>query len=277
MRALVYGAVNTDVLHVVDRIPQRGDDIRSRQWSMAWGGKAANAAMALARWQCDVRLLGLPIGRDALGDALLSSLDVAHLDRTWLVRTDEPSRHCIILRTPDGDRTIICTGYEGARWQAIPDGAWKGVDAVLVDGFAGRHATRVVAEGVERGIPVVWLDAPDPPPAPATLVVWSRHEHSIDAAAALARKGVPVVLTASAEPIHAWWDGRRIEIAPPQIEVVDATGSGDVFAAGCAFGLASGWDRPQLLEFAAAAGAAAAARRRTKLPTLEDIAALGQS
>ena len=105
MRALIYGAVNPDLVHQVDRLPGPGDDIRSRDWSLTWGGKASNAAVALATWDIDTRLLGLVIGVDALGDALLSSLDHPRLDTSWIERDPaDQTRHCVVLVTADGDR-----------------------------------------------------------------------------------------------------------------------------------------------------------------------------
>ena len=75
MAVLVYGAVNPDLVHRVDRLPGPGDDIRSTSWRITWGGKAANAAVALATWGVDTRLTGLVVGFDALGDALIEALE----------------------------------------------------------------------------------------------------------------------------------------------------------------------------------------------------------
>lgn len=272
--AIVYGALNPDIVHRVERLPGPGDDIRSSAWSTNWGGKAANAAMALATWGATARLMGLPVGRDALGELLMASLHVPMLDRSWLVRTDEPTRHCIILVTPDGDRSIVCTGYEGAAWQKVPAAAWDGVDVVLVDGFGGDAAAAVATEAVRRGVPVVWLDAPDPPPAAVDLVVWSRHEHDAAAAARVAAAAPSVVLTAGPDAIGVWWEGTHFDVSPPTVSPDDATGSGDVFAAACSYGLAAAWGPGEIIEFAAAAGAAAAAMPRAGLPSLAAIDSL---
>ncbi len=275
MRALVYGAMNPDLVHVVDRVPAPGDDVRSHSWQLTWGGKAANAAVALATWGVDTRLTGLVLGLDPLGDALLDRLDRPHLDRSWIHRdADVATQHCIILLTPDGDRTIVCAGYEGSQCgRAFLDAAWSGVDVLLVDGFGGEAARAVVEEAHRRQIPVVWLDAPSGAPA-ATVVVWSRHEHTEAEAEALAGDGASVVLTAGPEPLIAWWGELRIEVRPPAIDPVDATGAGDVFAAAIAFGIASGWEPGRVVAHAAAAGAAGAASSRAVSPSLGTIAAL---
>lgn len=271
---MVYGAINPDLVHIVDGIPGPGDDIRSSEWMLTWGGKACNAAMALAGWGATTKLLGLPIGRDPLGAALLDAIDVPHLDAGWIERTDESTRHCVILLTPDGERTIVCAGYAGAAWQDVPTDAWAGVVGLLLDGFAADQAVAAAAAAASQSIPTVWLDAPDPPPVAVDLVVWSRHEHSPDAASRVASTGSPVALTAGAAPVVLFWGSDVRSYQPPPVAAVDTTGSGDVFAAGCVYGLALGWGLAAAVEFGCAAGSAAAARPRRDRAGLQDVAAL---
>lgn len=268
MRALAYGAINPDLIHVVERFPTAGEDVRSLSWRLTWGGKATNAAVALAAWNVETHLLGLVLGSDALGAALIDAIDHPLLNRKWVERDPaEATRHCVILLTPDGDRTIVCTGYEDARWQEVPEDAWKGVDVVVLDGFAGAAADAVARDARRRRIPVVWLDAPNPPPAPVELVVWSRNERSESEAAELVATQQAVYLTAGADPVVVWWAGERFTIQPPQVAVADTTGAGDVTAAACALGIASGWGPLETARWAAAAGSASAAASRAHPPT----------
>jgi len=271
----VYGAINPDLVHFVDRLPGRGDDIRSSSWHFTWGGKATNAAVALAGWEVDTRLLGLVLGDDALGNALLASLDIPSLDRSWITTDAEArTRHCIILLTPDGDRTIVCAGYEGARWQQVPDEAWDGVAVVLIDGFGAAGAAATTHEAIRRAVPTIWLDAPGDCPIGVDLVVWSRHEHDPDDAGRLAQRGIDVALTAGSSPITVWSHGNRFEVVPPAVDAANSTGAGDVFAAGCALGLASGWAIRDTVTWATAAGAAAASSGRSTMPSRADVEAL---
>jgi ribokinase len=264
--------MNPDLVHDVNEIPDHGDDVRSTAWQLTWGGKAANAAVALAEWGVDTRLVGLVIGTDPLGDALIDALTRPRLDRAFIERdSSERTRHCVILVTPDGDRTIVCAGYEDARWQHVTDAAWEGVDVVLLDGFGGAGAYGVAGAACDRSIPTVWLDAPDPLPTPVDVVVWSSHEHDIDSATALGGSNTAVVLTAGGEPIRAFWRNDTFNIAPPRITPVDSTGAGDVFAAGCAYGLGNGWDPRRIVTWASAAGAAAVALPRTGVPDRSEI------
>jgi ribokinase len=273
MRALVYGAINPDIVHVVDRLPAAGDDLRSRSWQLTWGGKATNVAVALAGWGVDTRLLGLVLGDDPLAHALVDAIDVASLDSSWLeMDGEESTRHCIVLLTPDGDRTIVCSGYESARWQAVPPEAWADVDVVVLDGFAGPAAARVAGEAGRRAIPVVWLDAPDPQAGPPVeLIVWSRNEHTEAEASSVAANGPAVCLTAGPDPVVAWWSGRCLVVSPPEVESADTTGAGDVFAAACALRIAEGHQPVDVVTWAAAAGSASARSGRGGMPSLAEI------
>lgn len=260
MKVLSYGAINPDLVHLVDRLPVPGDDLRSAGWRLTYGGKAANAAVALAAWGLTVRLTGLVIGTDPLGDALLAALTVPGLDLSALERDPaEPTRHCVVMIAPDGERTIVCSGYEHARWHRMTDVEWEGVEGLVVDAFADVAAVEVVADARRRGLPVVWIDAPPDHAHLADLVIWSHHEHGGDEARSL---HAAVVLTSGAGQVEAWWDTEHLQVSPPAIEAVDTTGAGDVFAAACLRGLLQGDDPARILSWAAAAGAALSAKGR---------------
>jgi ribokinase len=269
---LAYGALNPDVVHRVDRLPGPGDDVRSTHWRITWGGKAANTAVALATWGVETVLTGLVTGTDALGDALVSALARAHLDLSLMERSSsEPTRHCVILTEPDGDRMIICTGYQDARWTVVPPTAWPGVEIAVLDGLSGASAAGVAASARSHSVPVVWLDCPVEHTALADWVVWSSHEHTV--AEAQASDAAVTVLTAGAGEVVAFGSGEW-RVTPPVVSAVDATGAGDVFAAACARGLLLGWDTERILHWAARAGATLAARGRADgMPTVDQIEA----
>lgn len=278
MKALCYGSLNPDLIHRVARLPVAGDDLFSEGWELLYGGGGGNAAIALATWEADTVLIGHAIGSDPLGAWLLETMARPHLDLGEIhqdpnVRTP----HCVVMITPDGDRTILSTGYQDARWQDIPEATWNGVEVALVDGYAGEAGAMVAAEAGRRGIPVVGLDADEATVGVSSLIVWSRHEHPDEQAAVELAAGHPVVLTGGPGDIEMWWGDRTYRTAPPTVSPVDGTGAGDVFAAMCAYGLASEWEPDHLLDMAAAAGALLAGRGRASgVPTLAEIANLAR-
>jgi ribokinase len=274
VKALCYGSLNPDLIHRVVRLPTPGEDLFSDGWEMLYGGGGGNAAVALATWEAETILIGHAIGSDPMGEWLLATMSRPHLDLSR-VRQDPQVRtpHCVVMITPDGDRTILSTGYHNARWQEVPEDGWEDVQVVLVDGYAAEPGAMVAAEARRRGIPVVGLDADQTTAASSSLIVWSRHEHPDEqAAVAMAAGGHPVVLTGGSGDISMWWGKQVYRTAPPPVVPVDGTGAGDVFAAMCAYGLASEWGPERILRMAATAGALLAGRGRSGgIPTLAEI------
>jgi ribokinase len=279
MKALCYGSLNPDLIHRVARLPVAGDDLFSDGWELLYGGGGGNAAIALATWEADTVLIGHAIGSDPLGVWLLETMARSHLDLGEIhqdpnVRTP----HCVVMITPDGDRTILSTGYRDARWQDIPEATWNGVEVALVDGYAGEAGAMVAAEAGRRGIPVVGLDADEATVGVSSLIVWSRHEHPDEQAAVELAAGHPVVLTGGSADISMWWGDEVYRAAPPPVSPVDGTGAGDVFAAMCALGLASEWEPERILRMAATAGALLAGRGRAAgVPALAEISAVAMT
>ncbi len=279
VRALCYGSLNPDLIHTVGSLPMPGDDIFSERADLVCGGGGANAATALATWDVETTLIGNELGTDPLGLWMLDRLARPHLDLRWVRSSEDAGTpHCVVLITADGDRTIVSTGYGRTRWQPVPDRAWHGVDVVLVDGYSAEAGSTVAARAVERGIPVVGLDAAGATIEHSTIVVRSRHEHpDPESTRRLAEDGHDVVLTDGAGPVSAWWDGDRLQVRPPVITAADSTGAGDVFAAMIALGLGSGWESRQTLRMATAAGTLLALRGRAAgMPALQDIASLAE-
>ena len=274
MKALCYGSLNPDLIHTVGRLPVPGDDLYSDGWQILYGGGSGNAAVALATWGTETTLLGNALGDDALGDWLLRAMARPHLDLGGIRKDPQvQTPHCVVMITPDGDRTILSTGYSGARWQEVAEHTWDGVEVVVVDAYSAEAGTEVAAEAGLRGIPVVGLDAGPATARMSSLVVWSRHEHPDEGEArGLSGGGRVVVLTGGSGDVEMWWGNRTYRTSPPPISPIDGTGAGDVFAAMCAYGLAREWDPERMLRMATAAGALLAGRGRAAgVPPLEEI------
>jgi sugar/nucleoside kinase (ribokinase family) len=151
--------------------------------------------------------------------------------------------------------------------------AWIGVEVVIVDSFSGGAGRSVAAEARRRDLPVVWID-PEPRYSHlATIAVWSSAERTPEEAER--SDAFTTLLTAGSGPIEVWSGGGRLSVRPPDVTAIDATGAGDVVAAGCTYGIVRGWSTERTVTWAAAAGAAmAACGRDGELPTIADVEAL---
>ena len=280
MKALCYGSLNPDLIHRVGKFLVPGDDLFSDNWEMLYGGGGGNAAVALATWEAETTLIGHVLGSDPLGTWLLETMRRPYLDLSGVrqapgVRTP----HCVVMITPDADRTILSTGYGDARWQQVPEHIWERVTVALVDGYSAEAGTVVAIEADRRGLPVLGLDAVGRTAELSSLVVWSRHEHPDEnEARALNAAGHPVILTDGPGEVAMWWGDMTGRITPPPIAPVDGTGAGDVFAAMGAYGLASEWEPERVLRMATAAGALLAGSGRSAgVPTLAEITESAES
>lgn len=270
---LCYGSLGPDLIHQLPRLPLPGDDLPSTTWQIAYGGSAANTAVPLVAWGAPSRVLGHRLGDDPLAGWLLGEL--AHLGvDVGLVESREgaPTPHCVVLLTPDGERTIVSTGYQQVGWQVVPEAGWAGTAVVLVDGYSGAAGAAVAGQARVRDIPVVGLDVAEAAHV-ADWVIWSRHEHPDPGEAQrLAAGGRTVMVTDGPREVLVRRGREVFQLEPPQLGVRDPTGAGDICAAMCAFGILHRWDWVRTIRAAiAAASLLAAAGRGSGVPSLEPI------
>ena len=67
-RIVVVGSINLDLVYHVPRLPQPGETLTGTSFQQVHGGKGANQAVAAARMNADVSLIGR-IGDDTFGAA----------------------------------------------------------------------------------------------------------------------------------------------------------------------------------------------------------------
>lgn len=271
---ICYGSLNPDLVHSVPRLPRLGEDISADRALLTYGGGAANAAVALARWGGDPALIGNAVGTDPLGAWLLDDLadrgvDVSHVE----TRDDATTPHIVVLSTPDGERTVVGSRYQDVHWTRPSADIIGSARAVLVDGYSAGAGAALAELGASLDVPVVGVDVVVDVARHAALIVWSGSEHT-PAEVKAATSETTVVMTNGAKPVSVYAGQRHWEVQPPEIDQVDSLGAGDTFAAMCAFGVSSGWDLEDTIAAAAAAGALSAAQPRgAPPPTLEEIEA----
>ena len=73
-KVLCYGTINPDLMYFIDGIPEIGGDIRSKDYKIRAGGTAINCAENINNWNIETSIMGNSIGKDPLGDYLLTYL-----------------------------------------------------------------------------------------------------------------------------------------------------------------------------------------------------------
>jgi ribokinase len=272
---LVIGALALDRPIQLDRPLRSGGRLRGRSLEGALdgrlGGGAANAGCALLAAGHAVRVASV-LADDADGVRVHALASAAGLDLAGVRVHRGTSARTLVLVEPTGERTII--GLDAIAPAAPPSLDPPGSDrlgrpkAPPPDGVFVRASYGGAADWARltRGPVVLHWPAPGYDGL-ADVVVTSAAdlpEGVADAPFAAAAAGLGerlawiVVTHGAAGAVAHRRDGARIAAEVPPIVARDATGAGDVFAAGLLEALAAGAPMDQALAHACAWGAVAA-------------------
>jgi len=266
----------------VTRIPEGGRADYIEEIRMTVAGTAGATAM-------DCGILGLAtqavslVGRDALGDFLVSTLQGHGVDCACIGRTSAAQTSATILPVrPNGERpalhvpgTAALFTLGEASFEAVLNARILHVGGTgLLRSFDGEPTLALLRAAKAKGLTTTF-DLIQATPAVVALVEamlpmvdWfipsideARGLTGLEApravAQALRAKGAGnVILTLGGEGVYVLdADGGALHLPAHDIPVVDTTGCGDCFSAGVIFGLTKGWPLEQTLRFATAASA----------------------
>lgn len=233
------------------------------------GGSAANTAVVAARLGTRVGYLG-KVAADEAGLGYARDLTAQNLlyPSVPVEAADRPTARCIILVTPDGQRTMhtylgICTefGPEDVDQDAVSSAAVTYMEGYLFDKDRAQAAFILAAETAHKAGRRVALTLSD------TFCVARHHDafralvaghidilfaneaeicalygtEDFDSAATQAGADASlVVLTRAEKGAVILSEGQKLVVPTEPVKVVDTTGAGDAFAAGFLAGLAKG-------------------------------------
>ncbi len=234
------------------------------------GGSAANTCAVAAGLGARVAYLG-KVADDALGAAFARDMAAAGvLFPTPPARAGAPTARCLILVTPDGQRTMhtylgACVGFDEADvdTELVADAKVLYLEGYLFDPPAAQRAFRLAAETAHRAGRQVALSLSDPFCVDRHRAAFRElvrghidilfanevelcslyEEGDFDRAVELARRDVALAaLTRSEQGSRVVRGAETAEIAAEPTDVVDTTGAGDAYAAGFLAGITAGCD-----------------------------------
>lgn len=282
----VVGNVCVDTTFYLDRLPRPGETVNARSATRGVGGKGANQAVAAARTGAAVAFRAA-LGRDAEADFLKATLaDDLPLDR--LVVLDKPTDRSSILVDGHGENIIVTAADCAAAFDPSAELASlvKG-DHLLMQGNLGADVTKTCLDAARaRGVLTILNPSPLGAALPeADVVVVNTVEAEAlaglaDPAAAarrLSRDGeASVIVTLGARGALLLERGEPRLLPAPEVDAVDTSGAGDVFAGVLSGCLARGLPLVASVTVGVAAAAIAVTRRGTlaACPSRAEIAAL---
>ncbi len=249
------------------------------------GGSAANTLAGLAGMGCKCAFIG-QVAQDQLGEVFAHDVRALGIDYATPVHVGEtPTARCLILVTPDGQRTM--NTFLGASQflpasaldpKVIQDAAVLYLEGYLWDPQEPRAAMRAAIDAARSAGRKVaftlsdafvidrhrgdFLDLLDKGQIDilfaneAEICSLAQIDDFEGAVAAIAAKLPMLVVTRSAHGAIAVHEGQRFAVAAEAIDkVVDTTGAGDLFAAGFLAGQAQGKDVETSLRMGAIAAA----------------------
>jgi sugar/nucleoside kinase (ribokinase family) len=290
-----FGLSSIDHLCMVPRHPRLDSKQPLVRYEVQPGGQVPTALVALQRWGMRTAYVG-SFGDDAGGDLARSALAIEGVDlrATCLRHNIRQQVSVILVDEVTGERSVL--------WQRVPELLLRPDElphetfscgrVLLMDAVDVPTAIEVARRAKQAGVMVV-LDVDTPAPGidellaltdvlivgaelPARLTGIDDLRRALRAAAKLG----PWFTSVTLGPGGALAVVRgELHYTPAfRVPVVDSTGAGDLFHAGCIYGLLHGWPPAQTLRFAAAAAALKCQQLggRPGIPTVERAAALAQ-
>lgn len=233
-RVCVVGSVNVDQFFSVAALPRPGQTVLASAVRTAPGGKGGNQAVAAARAGADVQFIGA-VGTDPAGADLRAHLSANGVGLDGLEELSAPSGGAVVMVDGNGENLIVVA--PGANGHLTLSAAAR---AVIADGD-------VVLIQLEIPVATAVAAAHAAHEAGATVMVNASPASTDPHLAALAEATDVVVVNESEEAHWGWatthvvvtrgaWgasyrgpDG-EFDVPAPEVEAVDTTGAGDVFA-----------------------------------------------
>lgn len=279
----VIGEVMVDVIAITSSPPAPGSDAQATV-SDQDGGSAANVAAWLADLGAPVELIAR-VGADAPGDSAVERLEAAGVALSIQRDTDRATGRCVVIVTPDGERTMFPDPGANAHLAPVDTRTWRTGEHLHASGYSllregSRAAILGALERARASGLTVSVDASSEAPlrdlGPETFLGWLEEGDLLfanaaeaqaltggtspeEAVAALVERGLVAVVKRGSAGALAGAGNARWSVPAAPADARDTTGAGDAFAAGF---LAS-WTRDRDVEEALRLATRLAARAVT--------------
>ena len=267
-RIAVIGSNMFDLVTYTDRMPRKGETIEAPAFSMGFGGKGSNQAVAAARLGADVMMLG-KIGDDLFGPKTLQNYLDNGIDARYVdvvpgassgvapIFVDSEAENCIFiikganaqLMPNDVDKAaedlkqckLIVLQLEiplKTVYYAIEFGARHGIETLL------NPAPAALDLDLSKCLKASFLVPNETELATLTWMPTDNRQQVVAAAQSLIAKGIKTVVVTMGKNGSMLVTADRIEHIPALggIQPLDTTGAGDAFIGSFAHGYVASGD-----------------------------------
>lgn len=292
----VIGSLNMDLVVNVDTMPKPGQTIIGSNFKEVPGGKGANQAVAMARLNGNVTMIG-KVGEDGFGQTLINSLKNDKVDTTYIQTAKGATGVALITVDKNAQNSIVVS--PGANFEVKEDDidnnieAIKNSDIVVLQletpldtiKYALNKAKELNKYTILNPAPAVKLDdeiiknidllTPNETELEIISGVSIETEEDIQKASQIMiEKGVKelIVTLGSKGSLYINKEKSMFKKAY-KVEAVDTTAAGDSYTGALAVALSQYKGMEEAMDFASKVGALSVLKEgaQSSLPTLEDV------
>ena len=292
----VIGSLNMDLVVNVDTMPKPGQTIIGSNFKEVPGGKGANQAVAMARLNGNVSMIG-KVGEDGFGQTLINSLKNDKVDTTYIQTAPCATGVALITVDKNAQNSIVVS--PGANFEVKENDidnnieAIKNSDIVVLQletpldtiKYALNKAKELNKYTILNPAPAVKLDdeiiknvdllTPNEAELEIISGVSIETEEDIQKAAQIMiEKGVKelIVTLGSKGSLYINKEKSMFKKAY-KVEAVDTTAAGDSYTGALAVALSQDKGMEEAMDFASKVGALSVLKEgaQSSLPTLEDV------
>ena len=292
----VIGSLNMDLVVNVDTMPKPGQTIIGSNFKEVPGGKGANQAVAMARLNGNVSMIG-KVGEDGFGQTLINSLKNDNVDTTYIHTTNGATGVALITVDKNAQNSIVVS--PGANFEVKEDDIDNNIEAIKYSDivvlqletplntikYALNKSKELNKYTILNPAPAVKLDdeiiknvdllTPNETELEIISGVSIETEEDIQKAAQIMiEKGVKelIVTLGSKGSLYINKEKSMFKKAY-KVEAVDTTAAGDSYTGALAVALSQDKNIEDAMDFASKVGALSVLKEgaQSSLPTLEDV------
>ena len=292
----VIGSLNMDLVVNVDKMPKPGQTIIGSNFKEVPGGKGANQAVAMARLNGNVSMIG-KVGEDGFGQTLINALKNDKVDTTYIKTTKGATGVALITVDNNAQNSIVVS--PGANFEVKEEDidnnieAIKNSDIVVLQletplntiKYALKKSKELNKYTILNPAPALKLDdeiiknvdllTPNETELEIISGVNIETEEDIQKAAQIMiEKGVKeLIVTLGSKGSLYINKEKSIFKKAYKVEAVDTTAAGDSYTAALAVALSKDQSIEEAMDFASKVGALSVLKEgaQSSLPTLEDV------